>query len=130
VLNLGDELVALYDPMDRSLDRVPQLQAMIIVWGGRSLTNWRGIVADKMLTTWRRGGQVWITKRAWANQPQRDWNWVEGDDRRVHWTDIGAFWWRFQVDAEVGGADGFNRIADNSVNRALAGAVVKAAAAH
>jgi len=130
VLNMSDDLMILYDPMDRSLDRVPQLQAMLPAWGGRGITNWRDIVADKMLTTWRRGGQVWITKRAWADRPQPDWNWVEGDDRRVHWDVIGTFLWRFQIDGEVGGSDGFNRIADSGANRALAAAEGQNTAQH
>jgi len=123
-LNMNDDLVRLYDPLDPSLDRTPTVQVLIPVMD-KGIANWRYGIADTMLKTWRRGSEVWVTKRAWADQPQRDWNWVEGDDLRVPWTDVGAFLWPFQVDAQVGGADGFNRIADTSANRARAAAVVQ-----
>jgi hypothetical protein len=121
-LNVRDDIVALYDPNDRSLDSIPRVRPLIPTLAPE-IADWRGGFARTMLGTWNSGGEVWVSKRAWASRPQRQWFWVEGDDRHVHWKDIGAVLSRFKIDSEVGGRDGFNRIADTPENRAGAAAL-------
>lgn len=123
-LNIRDDLETLYDPSDRSLDHVPVVLPMIPTLGPE-IANWRGLFGQRMLTTWNQGGEVWITKRAWADKPLREWNWVEGDDWRVHWKDFRAVLSHFQIDAQAGGTDGFNRIADTPENRAEATKLIR-----
>ena len=68
---------------------------------------------------WRRGGEVWVSKRLWSVNPLPDWDWVEGDDGRVSWKDIPEFFRPLQIAEELGGSDGFFRLtrADSSVSR-------------
>jgi hypothetical protein len=121
-VNVRDEIAALYDPNDRSLDSIPSVRPLIPALAVQ-IGNWRGLFAQTLLETWNRGGEVWVTKRAWADRPRREWSWVEGDDRRVHWKDLGAVLSGFKIDFRVGGLDGFNRIADTPENRAEATAL-------
>jgi hypothetical protein len=123
-LNIRDDLETLYDPNDRSLDNVPAVLPLIPTLGPE-IANWRGLFGQRMLTTWHQGGQIWIARRAWADRPQREWNWVEGDDWRVHWKDFHAVLSPFQIDAQVGGMDGFNRIANTPENRAQAAKLIR-----
>jgi hypothetical protein len=122
-LNLRDEIAALYDPNDRSLDSIPRVEPLIPTLTTQ-IANWRGLFAQTLLETWSRGGVVWVSKRAWADRPRREWSWVEGDDWRVHWKDLGAVLSRFKIDLGVGGLDGFNRIVDIPENRAAATALI------
>jgi hypothetical protein len=122
VLNARDDIATLYDPNDRSLDSIPPVRPLIPTLAIQ-IPNWRGMFAQTVLQTWNRGGEVWVSKRAWADRPRREWSWVEGDDRRVHWKDLGAVLSRFKIDVEVGGLDGFNRVADTPENRAAATAL-------
>ncbi len=118
-LNIKDDLATLYDPNDRSLDSIPSVRPLIPSLAGE-VANWKGLFGRILLQTWDRGGGVWVTKRAWAGRPRREWLWVEGDDWRIHWKDIGPVVSRFEVDSGVGGADGFSHIPDTPANRAVA----------
>ena len=92
------------------------LYDIIQVATSRILT-WRQEFAAKVLEGWNRGEEVWVSKRTWQDRPQPDWNWVEGDDRRISWAEIPAFFQRLQTDAEIGGQDGFMRLEPNESNR-------------
>jgi hypothetical protein len=118
-LNIRDDLVTLFDPMDHSLDHLPRVVVLIPTLD-TGIAKWRAGFAETLLAMWDRGGDVWITKRAWAPRPQREWNWVEGDDWHVRWSDVGRVLSRFTVDAETGGPDGFYRVANSRANRAAA----------
>jgi 4-amino-4-deoxy-L-arabinose transferase-like glycosyltransferase len=68
---------------------------------------WRQNFASEALAAWRRGGDVWISKRVFAPRPESHWNWTEGDDPRVSWNDIVEFFSRMEMGQSVGGEDGF-----------------------
>ncbi len=71
------------------------------------LATWREDFAKRVLACWQRGGAVWLPKRFVYPRPNPEWNWVEGDDKRVKWTDLPAFFSQLELGASVGGADGF-----------------------
>jgi hypothetical protein len=71
------------------------------------LRTWREDFSKQVLTTWQGGGNVWIPKRVFRSKPRPEWNWVEGDDKRVKWPDLPLFFSRFEMGRAVGGEDGF-----------------------
>lgn len=115
-INIRDDLATLYDPNDRSLDSLPQLRPLIPTLAPQ-IAKWKGLFGENALAVWKRGGEVWVTKRALAERPRREWLWVEGDDWRVRWKDIGAVAAGFEADSDAGGADGFFRVANTPGNR-------------
>jgi hypothetical protein len=83
------------------------------------LSTWREDLAKRVLATWQRGGAVWVPMRFFRAQPRPDWNWVEGDDKRISWTDLPTFFSRFETGVAVGGEDGFRLLQDSPHNRAI-----------
>ena len=81
----------------------------------RNLT-WRQDFADKVLTNWQRGGDVWLSKRLFTERPRPEWNWAEGDDRRISWTHLRPFFSQLETGAEAGGEDGFALLARGARN--------------
>jgi hypothetical protein len=83
------------------------------------VVQWRGEFASAALDAWKRGGEVWVSKRLWSSHPRPAWEWVEGDDRRVSWKDIPKFFGPLQIAEELGGSDGFFRLlhADTNISR-------------
>ncbi|MDQ3684134.1 MAG: hypothetical protein M3430_00840 [Acidobacteriota bacterium] len=73
-------------------------------WGAR----WREDFAKQVRATWDAGGEAWISRRAFSERPKPDWNWVEGDDPRVSWSDIYNFFAPFELGQTAGGEDGFS----------------------
>ena len=80
---------------------------------------WREEFAARALKVWKAGGEVWISKRAWNVRPRPEWNWVEGDDKRVTWGGMVQFFSVLQTDADLGGEDGFSRLTRNDSNQAV-----------
>lgn len=74
------------------------------------ILTWREEFAYKALEAWGAGGEVWVSTRLWQPTPRPDWNWVEGDDSRIAWSQIQAFFTPFQTDDQNGGTDGFFRL--------------------
>jgi hypothetical protein len=79
--------------------------------GHASAQRWRQNFATHGLKAWADGGDIWISKRMLAQRPVLDWDWVEGDDPYLSWPQISQFFAPFALDGDVGGADGFVRIA-------------------
>jgi hypothetical protein len=89
------------------------------------LATWRRDLAKRVLTRWEKGGTVWIPVRFLSPRPQPDWNWVEGDDPRIKWTDLPTFFSRLDREPAVGGQDGFAKLEDDSNNREILQEVVR-----
>lgn len=83
------------------------------------LATWREDLAKRVLGTWLRGGTVWLPVRFLSAKPRPEWNWVEGDDKRVHWTDLPTFFSRFDMGPPIGGDDGFVPLQDDPKNREI-----------
>jgi hypothetical protein len=89
------------------------------------LLTWRQDFATRVLTTWQRGGAVWLPERVLRWQPRPEWNWVEGDDQRVKWTDLPAFFSQFETGSTVGGEDGFALLKASSKNKEILEATIQ-----
>ncbi|MGH9439658.1 MAG: hypothetical protein ACRD22_17670, partial [Terriglobia bacterium] len=81
--------------------------------------HFRQVFSAAALNAWQHGGDVWISKRLVATRPLPQWDWVEGDIPGIGWKDVSGYYRKFQTDANVGGSDGFLRIAKNKANRLL-----------
>lgn len=79
---------------------------------------WRRDFASRGLRTWQQNGDIWISKRMTAGQPLPAWRWAEADDPHLKWRDLVVFFEAYAFDGEVGGPDGFLRIARSPGNQA------------
>jgi len=91
--------------------------------GAQRLANWRQDAAKRALLTWSQGGDVWLSARFLYRTPRPEWNWVEGDDRRIRWTDLPAFFSQFDRGESSGGDDGFVLFARTEKNEQLLGEI-------
>ncbi|HEV2829289.1 MAG TPA: hypothetical protein VGW76_16955 [Pyrinomonadaceae bacterium] len=83
------------------------------------VTRWRESFAVQALSIWQGGGEVWVTKRVKSPIPRSEWNWVEGDDPQVSWTDVHKFFESLEMSASVGGDDGFLLLSASPENERL-----------
>ena len=87
--------------------------------GNEHMARWQRDVAELALDHWRRGGHVWVSLRLLAASPRPEWGWVEGDDKRVSWAAVPAFFGELDLLPPFGGADGFAEMAPSEKNRKL-----------
>ncbi len=85
--------------------------------GNASAARWRQLFATHGLKAWQEGGDIWVTKRVLAPRPLLDWDWVEGDDPYLRWRDVSGFFAPFTFDGDIGGRDGFVRLAHTPENQ-------------
>jgi len=83
------------------------------------LLTWREDFASRVLACWRRGGTVWLPTRVFRSRPEPDWGWVEGDDKRISWTDVRLFFSELEIGTTIGGQDGFVEIPDDPKNQSF-----------
>jgi hypothetical protein len=91
----------------------------IIAVGTTQAPVWRSDFLTKVEETWNNGGDVWVSKRVFSQRPLADWNWVEGDDKSVSWTDVYNFFSKLEFEQSVGGDDGFSLLTPSDRNRAV-----------
>lgn len=80
-------------------------------------TPWATGASCRILKAWRVGGEAWLSKRFLATNPEREWGWVERDHPSVQWPDVTQFFTLLDKDSDLGGPDGFVRIAEDSKNK-------------
>jgi hypothetical protein len=93
------------DPLS-TLTRDLKVGVLVSV-GYASTPNWRGEFAAAVRRVWVEGGRVWISKRALSRRPKAEWDWVEGDEKSVSWSDLPAFFEGFELGQDLGDDDGF-----------------------
>ena len=87
--------------------------------GADRISTWREDFASNALASWSSGGDVWVSKRFFHSRPRPEWNWVEGDDKRISWADLQPFFAQFQFGAAVGNDDGFVMLLRSAHNEDL-----------
>ncbi len=87
--------------------------------GYASAPQWRSDFARGVQETWAKGGTVWLSKRVWSERPEPDWDWTEGDEKSVSWSDIPAFFGGFERGQDLGGNDGFASLSRSPANERL-----------
>jgi hypothetical protein len=100
------------------LNRSGELNIGALVTPGTTIvTDWRKTFAAETIKAWDQNGEMWISRRVTNPQPRAEWNWVEGDDRRVSWTDFYQFFSQLQLGDTAGGDDGFILVPRTPQNR-------------
>ncbi|HEU4507664.1 MAG TPA: hypothetical protein VFR78_05465 [Pyrinomonadaceae bacterium] len=102
----------------------------LLVLNSDQIQTWREEFAQRMLEAWDKGGDAWISTRMFHPKPEASWNWVEGDDPRVRWEHLHAFFTQFDTGPVAGGADGFVRLEKSEKNRQLLNAARSRAGSH
>jgi hypothetical protein len=92
---------------------------VLIALGHASAPKWRSDFAGNAEDAWARGGKVWISRRVLSRRPEAEWDWVEGDEKSVRWSDLPAFFEPFELGPTVGGDDGFAALAPTPHNEQL-----------
>jgi hypothetical protein len=121
----GSQIVVARDPLlflprDFPLHQTRRVPiSPVLVPGLADSLRWRHDFALRVERTWKRGGEVWLSRRLLEDSPRPDSTWAEGDDPRLKWADVPAFFRPFATDDEVGGDDGFVRLARTPANEAL-----------
>ena len=98
-------------------NRSDALQLYPLLLAGAPDANWREEFASHALSTWQAGGDIWISRRLLHQAPEENWNWVEGDEKQVSWSDFASFFSRLQYGESVGGDDGFLLLLPSTGNR-------------
>jgi len=89
----------------------------LVTPGTDSVARWREDFAKYAFTTWDNGGNLWISRRLLSNRPRSEWNWVEGDDQRISWTDFYEFFRGLELEEYSLDADGFALIIPSTANK-------------
>jgi len=119
LMSLTDALYWAVDALpfeDRSGEHELHLDP-VVQFGTEGVAHWQQGFATLTLQRWDSGGPVWMSRRLLAERPRPEWGWAEGDDPRVPWRTLTTFTRSLQTDQEVGGDDGFVRLADTPTNR-------------
>jgi hypothetical protein len=80
---------------------------------------WPQRVAQAILRSWEQDGDVWVSKRVFADEPLPEWGWVEKDNPDLTWRGVAGFFQGLDTDQEIGGADGFFRLVRDERNTRL-----------
>jgi hypothetical protein len=89
----------------------------VIEPGTTNVITWRQDAGCRGLRAWNDGGEIWVSDRLIAEKPEPGWEWVEMDDRRVHWADVRDYFRQFAQDEHIGTDDGFFRVVADAQNR-------------
>ena len=112
-------------PLDEiNINRDWQTYDLVEVNAAR-LTTWGEDFAQRVVAIWRRGGKVWLPARVLHSEPNPEWNWVEGDDKRVKWPDLPLFFSQLDAGPLVSGEDGFVLLQESPKNKQILGAIYK-----
>jgi hypothetical protein len=124
VLKPGSVLIVVRDrlkllPRDFPLDPASEgLAVYEAATPGLATTDaWHKELARVALGVWGRGGDVWLSKRLFEDAPRADSTWTEGEDQRLTWPEVRAFFASLGIDEGVGGDDGFVRLRDTEGQR-------------
>jgi len=103
-----------FSPISRDLN----IGALVPV-GYASAPYWRPHFARSVQGTWANGGTVWLTKRVLSQRPRSEWDWTEGDEKSVSWSDLPSFFHAFECGHHAGGEDGFAALMQSPHNQQL-----------
>lgn len=71
---------------------------------------WPQRAAQAIIRAWEQNGDVWVSKRLFADKPQPEWGWVEKDNPELEWQGVREFFQKLETDQDIGGSDGFRRL--------------------
>ncbi len=91
----------------------------IVTPGSAQTTQWREEFAARSFLAWENGENVWLSNRAFSQQPKTDWNWAEGDDKNVGWREFPEFFSKLELGESLGDENGFTLILPSQTNKRL-----------
>jgi len=122
-VNLRDELVNFnrsFPLHPINLDQEHKFRVgSVIAPGAENVSRWQKDFALAVLLAWKKGGDVWMSKRVLSPRPKPEWGWVESDDPRVSWTDVYKFFSQLEMGESLGGEDGFTMIVPSPTNEKI-----------
>jgi hypothetical protein len=92
---------------------------VLIPLGYVDAPRWRDSFASDVRGVWAEGGRAWISKRVLSRRPRAEWDWVEGDEKSVPWSDLPSFFADFELGQAAGDEDGFVLLARTPHNERL-----------
>lgn len=125
--HLQDELVSFnYDFPFNEINRRGHLRVTALMEiSVDTVLTWRQDFARRALGAWETGGDIWLSKRIFAERPRPEWNWVEGDDARVSWSNFAPFFAPLEMGQAVGGEDGFVLLLPTPANKQILETIVQ-----
>lgn len=91
--------------------------SVVVTPGSTQTTRWREEFAARSLKAWESGKNVWLSRRAFSEKPQADWNWTEGDDKNVSWREFPEFFGKLETGEKLGDENGFVLILPTDANK-------------
>jgi hypothetical protein len=117
VVLLHHELEVGSDPLHSLAEEYALPTYTLLIPGTAGATTWRQDFAAMALAAWKSGAEVWISNHLLDDRPAANLNWVEGEDRRISWSEIHAFFSALKGDASVGGSEGFELVSPAASNQ-------------
>ncbi len=121
LVSLGDDICAFpqHYPYHEFNRQRPIPYYLAVALGFADTKNWREGFGSRALAAWKDNGDLWVSKRLLAERPIPETAWAEGDDPNLKWSALSGFFSAFQYDKDIGGLDGFERLARTDPNRDL-----------
>jgi hypothetical protein len=99
------------------VNRENWLQLYIVAAAGTTFArSWREFAAERCFESWSHGGEVWMSDRFFAQRPEPQWDWTEGDDPNLRWAELNVFFRQFDRGIDVGAPDGFTLLEKTAKN--------------
>lgn len=120
VVTIRDDLYSLpaTNPLDKKMASSRFRVTDAVEVASRRIKRWRTVFAEQTQEQWAQHREVWFSERLLAQRPEAHWLWVEGDDRRIRWSDLPVAFGQLETDLKVQmGGDGFLRLAESQANR-------------
>ncbi len=92
---------------------------VLVPLGSISSVDWRRDFANCVRAAWASGGRVWLTKRVLSRRPKGEWDWSEGDETNVSWSDLHSFFGALEFGQDLGDEDGFIAVSHTPRNERL-----------
>ncbi len=78
---------------------------------------WKTDMRKRMEKIWKRGGDVWVTRRVLRPSPRAEWLWVEDPTADLRWATLHDFFKDLETEGPAPADEGFVRILPTEANR-------------
>ena len=111
-------------PFNPMVQKTQARVSALVMIGHERVPVWAEEFAEETTAAWGRGGEVWVTRRAFSPRPLAEWSWVEGADKRISWDDFHSLFSRLETGEATGGEDGFALLLPSSNNEKVLAALL------
>ncbi|MBI3653722.1 MAG: hypothetical protein HY231_22040 [Acidobacteria bacterium] len=103
-----------FNPMNQQIGVITR---PVVLLNTQQVDTWMTDFAAEVDIAWKGGGDAWLSKRLFSALPSPQWNWVEGEDRRIGWRDLHDFFVQLETAEGSGDQDGFVRLLPTANNQ-------------